>query len=124
MARGTRKSGKARPQRNAEEQQAAREQYRDAVDSFQRSAFWNLRTRVANVAIVIGVLALLTVVLGSADGARLAPTLLCVLGGVCGAVVYFSRPYPALVKYLLIAAAGSIVLGLVGLVLVVQVLHR
>ncbi|WP_143162787.1 hypothetical protein [Couchioplanes caeruleus] len=124
MARGKRKGGRTRPQRTEQEQQAAAGEYREAVDAFQRSAFWNLRTRIANVGIVIGALALLAVVLGSADGARLSPTLLCVLGGVCGAAVYFSRPYPSMVKYLLIASVGFLVLGILGLVLVVQVLGR
>jgi hypothetical protein len=98
--------------------------YRESVGAFQRSAFWNLRTRIANVGIAFGVLALLAVFTGSADGARLAPTLLLVLAGVCGAGVYLSRPHPALTKYLLLASAGLVVLGLAGLVVVVQVLGR
>jgi hypothetical protein len=84
----------------------------DAVAAFRRSAFWNLRTRIANVAIVVGALALLTVSVGGASGARLAPTLVCAVAGACGAGVYLSRPYPAVARWLLIAAVSLTALGL------------
>ena len=115
MSRGNQKKAQrsATPQRQPVEADSD-----DAIAVFQRSAFWNLRTRIANVAIVIGALALLTVSLGGADGARLAPTLACAVAGVCGAGVYFSRPYPGLVRWLLIAAVSLTVLGLAGLAVV------
>jgi hypothetical protein len=92
--------------------------------AFQRSAFWNLRTRIANVSIVIGLFAAFAAAMGDADGARLAPTLVCALGGLCGLGVDFARQRPVVVRYLLIATVILTVLGLLGLVLVVQVLHR
>ncbi|GAA1637425.1 hypothetical protein, partial [Actinoplanes couchii] len=52
------------------------------------------------------------------DGAKLAPTLACAVGGVCGGGVYFSRRYPKLVLGLLIAAVTLVALGLAGLALV------
>lgn len=98
------------------------EEYRQAVDAFSRSAFWNLRTRIANVGIVIGVLATFAYAMGGAGGARLGPTIACALGGICGACVYVSRSYPALTRYLLIATVVLTVSGIAGLALVVQVL--
>jgi hypothetical protein len=98
--------------------------YREAVEAFQRSAFWNLRTRIANVSIAIGFFAAFAVTVGSAGGARLAPTLVCALGGLCGLGVYFARQRPVVVRYLLIAAVVLTVLGILGLVVVVQVLGR
>lgn len=95
------------------------EEYRGAVARFQRSAFWNLRVQIANVTIAFGFLAAMAVLAGGADGARLAPTLANVIGGVCGFGVYFSRPYPVLTRWLLIAAVTLTVLGIAGLVLVV-----
>lgn len=98
--------------------------YGPAVDTFQRSAFWNLRTRIANVAIVIGFLAAFAIATGEAGGARLAPTLVCTAGGACGAGVYVTRQHPAATKLLLIAAVALTVLGVLGLAIVVQVLDR
>jgi hypothetical protein len=61
--------------------------YREAVASFRRTALWNLRTRIANATIVIGVLALVALVFGNAPGVRLAPTLACVIGGLAGLTI-------------------------------------
>jgi hypothetical protein len=119
VARKDRNNRRTRAGQTPEDRDAVMADYRDAVDRFQRSAFWNLRTRIANVNIVIGVLALVVVATGGADGGRLVPTLVCVLGGVCGGAVYFSRPYPQLVKWLLVASVGLTVLGIIGLVVVV-----
>ncbi len=98
-----------------------RQDYDEAVHRLQRTAFWNLRTRIANVSIVIGVLALATIAFGAADGARLVPTLVCAVAGVCGAGVYLSRPYPALTRWLLILSTVLTVAGIVALIVVVQV---
>lgn len=35
--------------------------------------------------------------------------------GICGAAVYFSRPYPPLVRWLLIVGVTFTVLGIAGL---------
>jgi hypothetical protein len=86
-----------------------------AVEDFRRSAFWNLKTRIANVCIVVGVLAVLTLSLGGNTGVRLAPTLVCALGGLVGITVYFSRSRPLLLKWLLVAAVSLTVLGIAGL---------
>ncbi|WP_328462529.1 hypothetical protein OHA21_35480 [Actinoplanes sp. NBC_00393] len=102
-----------------EEHRAAAAEYEAAVGRLQRSAYWNLRTRIANVSIVLGLLSLVVVASGGADGARLAPTLVCAIAGVCGAGVYFSRPYPALTRRLLIASVTLTVLGVIALVIVV-----
>lgn len=123
MARRNRKGGGA-PRRRNQARRVPAAEYRQAVNAFQASAFWNLRTRIANVGIVVGVLALFAVVMGGAGGARLGPTLVCALGGLCGAGVYVSGPRPALTRYLLIATVALTALGIFGLVLVVQVFGR
>lgn len=124
MAGGRNGKNRGRQRRAPQEQLEAIREYRLAVGTFQQSAFWNLRTRIANVAIVIGFLAAFAVAIGEAGGARLVPTLTCAVGGVCGAAVYFTREYPAATKRLLIAAVALTVLGVLGLVVVTQVLDR
>ncbi|GAA2853180.1 hypothetical protein Acy02nite_50840 [Actinoplanes cyaneus] len=89
------------------------------MERFQRSAFWNLRTRIANVSIVIGVVALMVLVSGDADGPRLIPTVVCAAGAVCGLGVHFSRPSPARARWLLISAVTLTTLGVVALLIVV-----
>ncbi|WP_436536371.1 hypothetical protein [Actinoplanes sp. HUAS TT8] len=89
------------------------------IEQFQRSAFWNLRTRIANVTIVIGALALLVVATGGAERSRLIPTLACAIAGACGLGVHAGRPYPVLARWLLISAVTLTVAGIVALLIVV-----
>jgi hypothetical protein len=106
-----------------EERERIMVEYRAAVNRLQRTAYWNLRISIANISIVIGFLALMVVVSGGADGARLAPTLLGVLAGIFGAGVYFSRPYPRITRWLLITSVALTVLGITGLLFVVEVVE-
>ncbi|MCY1144039.1 hypothetical protein OWR29_39100 [Actinoplanes sp. Pm04-4] len=115
MAKRNRKGPTARRPVDPQEREAATAEYQTAIDRFQRSAFWNLRTRIANASILLGVFAVALIVWGEADGARLVPTLACAVGGVCGAGVYASRPYPQLTRWLLLSAVTLTVLGVVGL---------
>ncbi|MBG0567701.1 hypothetical protein [Actinoplanes aureus] len=101
-----------------EEREAIAAKYQDAVAQLQRTAYWNLRSTIASVCVFLGVFAILFIAWGEADGARLVPTLACAIGGVCGAGVYFSRPYPLLVRWLLLAAVSFTALGLAGLAIV------
>ena len=115
MAKKNRRNTGARRPVDPQEREAAVADYRVAVDRLQRSAFWNLRTRIANASILLGVFAVALIAWGEADGARLVPTLACAIGGVCGAGVYASRPYPQLTRWLLLSAITLTVLGVAGL---------
>ncbi|HEX8347724.1 MAG TPA: hypothetical protein VF657_23770 [Actinoplanes sp.] len=99
-------------------------QYARAVEDFQRSAFWNLRTSIANFSIVIGFFAAFAVAVGGAGGWRLPPSLTCVVAGILGACVYAMRGRPSAVKWLLIAAVSLSALGILGLVVAVRVYGR
>lgn len=101
------------------EREAAAAKYRDSIERFQRTAYWNLRSTIASVCVFIGIFAVLSIYWGESDGARLVPALACGIGGVCGAGVYFSRRYPTLVLGLLFAAVTCTALGLTGLAIVV-----
>jgi len=94
--------------------------YDEAVGRFQQTAFWNLRTRIANVSIVIGGLALMMIAVGSADGARFVPTVICAVAGVFGAGVYLSRPYPSLAKWFLVLSVVLTLGGVIGLLVAVS----
>ncbi|MEV0896598.1 hypothetical protein [Actinoplanes sp. NPDC049802] len=102
-----------------EEREAAAAKYREAIERLQRTAYWNLRSSIAGLCVFLGFFGALSIYHGGNDGARLAPTLVCVLGGICGAGVYFSRPYPRVVRWLLLAAVSLTGLGLAGLAIVV-----
>ena len=93
--------------------------YQEAVENLQRTAYWNLRSTIASVCVFLGIFAVLSISWGESGGARLVPALACAVGGVCGAGVYFSRPYPKLVLGLLLAAVSFTALGLAGLAIVV-----
>ncbi|MFC7535525.1 hypothetical protein [Actinoplanes sp. GCM10030250] len=116
-----RRSGRRRRRGTAQEREAVAAEYQEAVGGLQQTAFWNLRSTIASVCVFLGIFAVLFIYWGEATGARLAPTLVCAVGGVCGAGMYFSRPYPQMVKWLLIAAVTFTSLGLIGLAIVAGV---
>ncbi|MEU7905889.1 hypothetical protein [Actinoplanes sp. NPDC049118] len=121
MARKNSRDSSRRRTPSADEQRALATEYEEAIAKLQRSAFWNLRTRIANITILLGVFAVAMIAWGEADGARLVPILTCAVGGVCGAGVYASRPYPQLTRWLLLSAVVLAILGIVGLALMTQV---
>lgn len=93
-----------------------------AVARLQHTAYANLRSAIANVAIFFGFVGVFTIAMGAADGARLVPTAVCVLAGVVGGCYYAARQRPILARYLLVAASALVLIGIAGLVFVVQVL--
>jgi hypothetical protein len=115
MARNSRGKRRGTPQ----ERQEAAAKYQAAVGHLQQTAYWNLRSTIASVCVGLGVFAALSIFWGGNDGARLLPSLACVAGGVCGAAMHFSRPYPKVVRGLLLAAVAFTALGLAGLAIVV-----
>lgn len=89
-------------------------------DQSQRSASWNLRTGLANVSILLGFFALAFIVAGGAAGDRLAPALAVAAGAVFGGAVYFSRPYPRLLRWMSWSAAALTVGGMIALGFVIN----
>ncbi|MBB2946747.1 hypothetical protein FB565_006515 [Actinoplanes lutulentus] len=83
----------------------------------QRTGLWNLQILAAALSIALGILSVLTISQGGVSGVRLVPHLMCAVGAVCGAGFFFSKPYPALMRSLQIAAAAFTVLGVGGLVI-------
>ncbi|MEU4426316.1 hypothetical protein AB0F81_37315 [Actinoplanes sp. NPDC024001] len=116
-----RKSGRRARRGTSQEREAVAAEYQEAIVRLQQTAFWNLRSTIASVCVFLGIFALLFLYWGEADGARLGPTLACAVGGVCGAGVYFSRPYPKLVRWLLIAAVTFTSLAIASLAIVAGV---
>lgn len=110
MAKKNRRARRGTPQ----EREAILAEYQESIERLQQTAFWNLRSTIAAVCVFLGIFAIISIAWGEADGARLVPTLLCAVGGVCGAGVYFSRPYPLMVRWLLLAAVTLTLLGLAG----------
>ncbi len=92
-----------------------------AIYRLQDSAFANLRSAVANVAIFIGFVGAFMLTMGAAGGARLIPTIVCVLAGLAGAGYYPARSRPRTALYLLLVASLLVVAGIVGLIVAVQV---
>jgi hypothetical protein len=109
--RGAKRSRPGTP----EEREQAEHDLRLSVLRLQDSAYWNLRTRLANFSIFFGFIGVLFIAWGEATGARLIPTLACAVGGVMGGGVYFSRPYPLLTRWLLVSALAMTVGGLIGI---------
>jgi hypothetical protein len=107
-----------RRQATPEEREQVQRDLRLSVLRLQDSAYWNLRTRIANVSIFFGFVAVLFLAGGQSDGARLLPTLALALGGVAGGGVYLSRRYPALATWLLMSALALTVGGLIGIAVV------
>ncbi|MEV4764687.1 hypothetical protein AB0J89_18900 [Micromonospora chokoriensis] len=121
MSRRVRSGGrlKRRPVSEAERAKAV-EDYNKAVGRLQHSAFRNLRTSIANVAIFFGVVSGWMIVTGDAKSAALVPMSVSILGGVLGVATYAVRRQP-LAQYLLIGAVVLAVVGLAGTVVVSQV---
>ena len=95
-----------------------------AVWRLQDSAYANLRSAIANVAIFFGVIGVFAISVGAADGARLAPTLVGVLAGLLGGGYYAIRRCPRTALYLLATATLCVIVGVVWLVVAVKVLDR
>jgi hypothetical protein len=112
------KSSGGRRRGTPEERAEAMAKYQAAIGHLQQTAYWNMRSTIASVCVGLGVFAALFVVRGQSDGARLLPALVCVVGGICGIGVYLSRPYPLVVRWLLLAAVSFTALGLIGLAIV------
>jgi hypothetical protein len=118
MARKKRKGPGERRQVTPEEREQVQHDLRLSVLRLQDSAYWNLRTRLANLSIFFGFIAVLFLAGGQASGARLLPTLALAVGGVAGGGVYLSRRYPVLAKWLLVSALAMTVGGLIGIVII------
>ncbi|WP_327033718.1 hypothetical protein [Micromonospora ureilytica] len=103
-----------------EERARAVEEYSEAVGRLQHSAFRNLRTSIANVAIFFGVVSGWMIVTGDAEPAALVPMSMSILGGVLGVATYAVKRQP-LAQYLLIGAVVLAVAGLAGTVIASQV---
>jgi hypothetical protein len=99
------------------EREQAERDFRLAVYRFQDSAYANLRSAVANVAIFCGTVAVFMISDGAADGALLAPTVVFVLAGLIGAGYYPARSRPRRALRLLLVASLLVVVGVVGVVL-------
>lgn len=120
MSRKVRGGGrlKRRPVSEEERTQAV-EEYRKAVGALQHSAFRNVRTSIANVAIFFGVVSGWLILTGDAEPAALVPMSVSVVGGVLGVGTYVVRRQP-FARYLLIGAVVLAVLGLAGTVIASQ----
>ncbi|KKK03059.1 hypothetical protein LQ51_20035 [Micromonospora sp. HK10] len=105
-----------------EERAQAEQDIRGAVADLQVTAYANLRNAIANVAIFFGFVGVFAMVIGEADGRRLVPMLVLVLGGLVGAAYYPARHQHKLAVRLLLASSALVLLGLAGLVLVGTVL--
>ncbi|MCM0675145.1 hypothetical protein NCC78_10645 [Micromonospora phytophila] len=103
-----------------EERARAVEEYSEAVGRLQHSAFRNLRTSIANVAIFFGVVSGWLILTGDAEPAALVPMSVSIVGGVLGVSTYAVRRQP-FARYLLIGAVVLAVVGLAGTVIVSQV---
>lgn len=90
----------------------------------QDSAYANLRSAIANVAIFFGVIGVFAISVGAADGARLAPTLVGVLAGLLGGGYYLARRRPSTALYLLATATLCVIVGVVWMVVAVKALDR
>ncbi|MEV0898465.1 hypothetical protein [Actinoplanes sp. NPDC049802] len=88
------------------------------MERLQRVAYWNVRSTIATLCVFLGIVAVVSISRGQADGARLLPSLSNVVGGVCAVGVYLTRPRPRLNLWLLLAAVVFTALGLGGLALV------
>lgn len=95
-----------------------------AIYRFQDSAYANLRNGVAVTSIVLGLFIGYDALSGSADGARLLPSLACLLAALLGIGYFVTRSRPRLSLHLLIAAVVTLVVGLAGLVLAVYVVQQ
>ncbi|MEU7591329.1 hypothetical protein AB0A95_34160 [Micromonospora sp. NPDC049230] len=103
-----------------EERARAVEEYGQAVGRLRHSAFRNLRTSTANVAIFFGVVSGWMIVTGDAEPATLVPMSVSILGGVLGISTYAVRRQP-LARHLLIGTVVLAVVGLAGTVIASQV---
>lgn len=121
MSRRVRSGGRLKRRPVSEEERArAVEEYSEAVGRLQHSAFRNLRTSIANVAIFFGVVSGWMIVTGDAEPAALVPMSMSILGGVLGVATYAVKRQP-LAQYLLIGAVVLAVAGLAGTVIASQV---
>ncbi|WFF02532.1 hypothetical protein [Micromonospora sp. WMMD964] len=102
------------------ERAKAVEGYGEAVGRLQHSAFRNLRTSIANVAIFFGVVSGWMIVTGDAEPAALVPMSVSILGGVLGAATYAVKRQP-LARHLLVGAVVLALVGLAGTVIASQV---
>jgi hypothetical protein len=110
-SRGASRSRQGTP----EEREQVQHDLRLSVLRLQDSAYWNLRTRIANLSIFFGFIAVMFIAWGQSEGARLVPTLALAVGGVLGAGVYLTRSRPRLTLWLLITAIAMTIGGLVGI---------
>lgn len=125
MARGQRKRTNVagKPVAPAD-RQAAGWDTQLAIYRLQDSAYRNLRNAIANVAIFFGAFAVYAIAIGSADGARIWPTIVCLVAGVLGVGYYLTGAKPKTSLYLLIAASATAVIGLVSLIVAVYVVEQ
>lgn len=98
----------------------AERETRLAIYRLQDAAYANLRSAVANVAIFIGFVGAFMLIIGAAGGARMIPTIVCVIAGLVGIGYYLARPRPRTALYVLLAASLLVAVGIVGLVVAAQ----
>lgn len=103
-----------------EERATVERDFKLAVYRLQDSAYAGLRSAIANVAIFVGFFAVFAISIGEADGARLIPTVLCVLAGLVGGAFYLTRSRPKLAMYLLAAGSTLGVIGVTWLIIAAQ----
>lgn len=106
----------------AERQQAERDAQL-AIYRLQDSAYANLRNGVAVTSIVLGLFIGYDAIGGSADGARLLPSIVCLLAALLGIAYFATRSRPRLSLRLLLAATVTLVVGLAGLVIAVYLVQ-
>jgi hypothetical protein len=88
-----------------------------AVLRLQDSAYANLRSAVANVAIFFGFVGIFALAVGAVQGVSVVPTTVLVLAGLTGAGYYLARHRPGTGVLLLLVATVLLAVGLVALVM-------